>query len=106
MNVPTAARVARASKIFDISDTSKRKSIARARESADTILPHSPQVTCAVSSPSAILKIRHLTLGAISVTRLAGTTATKPFVHRGSTPQRPDDFGESELAGRGLNEGG
>ena len=53
-----------------------------------------------------MLEIRHLTLGAISVTRLAGTTATKSFVHRGSTPQRPDDFGESELAGRGLNEGG
>lgn len=74
------------------------ESIARARESAATILPHGRRH----HSTGAILWSRHLTFGAISVTRLVSTDANTPY-RGGIHPTAPKmKSWEGELAGRSL----
>lgn len=45
-------------------------------------------------------RLVNLTFDTVCVTYLAGMAAIELPMYRGSTPQRPDAFGEGDLAGR------
>lgn len=45
-------------------------------------------------------RLVNLTFGVVCVTRMAGMAAIEFSMRRGLTPQRPEGFGEGELAGR------